>query len=40
MAGFIIIEEHIVDILLRENNLEDDCHQNKGIGNLIRRGLS
>ena len=36
---FIIVQEHIVDVLLGEYYLENYCYQDKRIGDLISRGL-
>ena len=37
ISCFIIVEEHIVNILLREDSLEDDSHQDKSVGQLFNR---
>lgn len=35
VCSLIVVEEHVVDVLLSEYDLEDDCYQDEGIGDLI-----
>lgn len=35
LRGSVIVQKQVVDVLLREHNLEDDGHQHEGVGHLI-----